>query len=345
MPDNSPGNINQSPSVVATSITERKKTPVSLTLCTLALAGVAGCWLIAGYFVQNLQPIYPNPTAIAYICIISLQIYFIFVSVPPAFPSHDDEIGGGEDLLISDVYTNRETAKIALYLFIPFGIAFSLIVKGLSLFPQSSYCGGMALQSGFALILILTGLAHETITRFKVCSVVLMTIAALLTLAEPALWKDIKWLDYASIGYILLISGIFLFALIWVLIARLTEHTSIQKPLIFAFIGLLWMLIGWVAFIPLHLFSIEPLNPFPPDPTVYWYILIIVLTGAIVPIYLLQWTLTRTSVLFVSVAIGAIIPLHGIAESIYRFEWNWVDFGASIISLAAIILVNYRYKA
>ena len=86
-----------------------------------------------------------------------------------------------------------------------------------------------------------------------------MTIAAFFTLAEPALWKNIQWIQYASIGYILLLSGIFLLALVWTLIARLTEHTSIQKPLIFAFIGLLWMLTGWTSFIPLHLFGIERL--------------------------------------------------------------------------------------
>ncbi len=362
MPDNSPGiidetniqnNLNNSNNILPrgtsssaslASSASTQKNPVSLTVCTLALVAAAGSWLIAGYFIQSLQPVYPCPTVLAYLSIIALQVYFVTVSVPPAFPDLDDTEAGREDLNVSDVYTNRETAKIALYLFLPFSIAMTLIIKGLALFPQSSYCGGMALMSVFALVFLLPGLAPETITRYKVSAVLLITAAALLTLAEPALWKDLQWIQYASIGYLLLIIGVVLLALVGTLIARLTEHTSIQKPLIFAFIGLFWMLVGWIGFIPLHLFGVERLVPFPPDATVYWHISLVVLLGSVLPVYLMQWALTRTSVLFMCVGLGAIVPLHGVSEAVYLMEWNWINFGASLVSIAGIILINIRFK-
>lgn len=328
----------QAPSILSTT-----KTPVSLTVCTLALVGAAGSWLIAGYFVQSLQQIYPSPTVMAYFSIASLQLYFVFISVPPPFPAIDDT-ESVVDHDVSDVYTNRETAKIALYLFLPLAAAFTLIIKGLTLFPQSSYCGGMALQSALALLLfVIPGVVEESLTRFKLAAVSLITVAGLLTVSEPALLDPAAWTGYASIGYLLLLAGILLLTLVWCLVARFCEHTNIQKPLIFAFIGLLWMLSGWTVFIPLHLFGVEPLQAFPPDARVYWYLLLICLLGACVPVYLIGWTLSRTSVLFVGVGLGAIVPLHWVSEAIYLRQWSWINFGAAVISIAGIVLINTRY--
>lgn len=340
---------------------EEQRDPVSLTVCTLAVAGAAGSWLVAGYFVQSLQQqqFYQNPTVLAYLAVVSLQVYFVLISVPPAFPSTIDEASAtasatataaaaaeAEAMQVSDVFTNRQTAKLALCLFVPFSVAYWLVMKGLTLFPQSAYCGGLALQGPFAMLFaLLPGLRSERVTRYKLGAAALVAVAALLTLAEPALWRGSTWIQYASIGYAMLVSGVGLLALVWCLVARLTEHTSIQLPLIFAFIGLLWMLVGWIGFIPLHVLGIEPLVAFPPDAAVYWHIGGVALLGAIVPVYLLQWALTRTSVVFVSVGLGAIVPLHWVSEAVYRVEWNWVKFGAAVVALGGLVLVNTRYKA
>ena len=66
--------------------------------------------------------------------------------------------------------------------------------------------------------------------------------------------------------------------------------------------------------------------------------------GTVIPFYVIQWVQSRTSLLFVLVLLGAIVPLHGIAESVYFLEWNWINFVASLLSVSAILLVNYRYK-
>jgi hypothetical protein len=48
--------------------------------------------------------------------------------------------------------------------------------------------------------------------------------------------------------------------------------------------------------------------------------------------------------LFVCVLLGAIIPLHGIAESVYFLEWNWINLLASLFSISAIFVMNYKFK-
>lgn len=87
------------------SLSEALKSPVNLTLCSVALILVAGLWLLAGYFIQALAPVYNSTSMLAYLSVTSLQIYFFFIPKRPNYPS---SLARNESDLGLDTYTNRE---------------------------------------------------------------------------------------------------------------------------------------------------------------------------------------------------------------------------------------------
>lgn len=217
-------------------------------------------------------------------------------------------------------------------------------MKGLSLFPQSSYCGSVGLLALFALIFLFMGMKTESVTRFKVVAIGLLSVSALITIFEPVMWDGVEIMSFFNYGLALSFAGVLLLALFFVILNHQLEHTHIHKPMLFAFMGLFCMLVMWAVFIPLHIYNVEALTFPPSKEEVYWYIIGIISLGIVLPFYLIQWVLSRTSVLFVCVLLGSIIPLHGIAESIYFLEWNWVNLVASLFSIASILAINYHYK-
>lgn len=171
-----------------------------------------------------------------------------------------------------------------------------------------------------------------------------MILSAAVTIFEPVMWDELDIMSFLNYGLMLSLAGVLLLALFFVILAHKLEHTHIYKPLLFGFVGLFCMLVMWIVFIPLHVYNVEPLAFPPAREEVYWYIIGIISLGVVIPFYLIQLVLTRTSVLFVCVLLGSIIPLHGIAESVYFLEWNWINLAASIFSFASILAVNYQYK-
>lgn len=212
------------------------------------------------------------------------------------------------------------------------------------MFPQSSYCGSVGLLAILSVIFMIMGMKTESITRYKMISIVLLTVSALLTIFEPIIWDGVDVYSFLNYGVGLSVAGVMLLALFFVILMHQIEHTQMHKPLLFAFIGLLGMLFMWLGFIPLHIFGLEVLRIPPPIDKIYWQILGVVVFGTTIPFYLIQWVLSKTSILFVCVLMGSIIPLHGIVESVYFLEVNWVNLVASILSVAAIFTINYKYK-
>lgn len=98
------------------SSSERLKSPVNLTLCSVLLILVSGLWLVAGYFVQTVTVIYDSPSFLAYLSIISLQIYFLFIPRRPQFPKRrpDGSLIVNESDLTYDTYSNREVKKLKI---------------------------------------------------------------------------------------------------------------------------------------------------------------------------------------------------------------------------------------
>lgn len=225
-----------------------------------------------------------------------------------------------------------------------FTLSVGLIIKGITMFPQSSYCGSIGLLAILAVIFMAIGMRTESITRYKMISVGLLTISALVTIFEPVLWDSVDIYSFLNYGVGMALAGVMLLALFFVLLIHQIEHTQIHKPLLFAFIGLLAMLVMWLGFIPLHIFGLEMVSIPPPIDDVYWYILGVVAFGTTIPFYLIQWVITRTSLLFVCVLLGSIIPLYGIVESVYFLEFNWVNLFASLLSVAAVFTINYKFK-
>lgn len=223
-------------------------------------------------------------------------------------------------------------------------MSIGLIIKGLSLFPQSSYCGSIGLIGILALLFMIMGLKTESITRYKLFAIILLTISAFLTIFEPVFWDKIDFGSFLNYGLALSVAGVLLLALFFVILCHKIEHTHIYKSMLFGFIGLFCMLVMWLVFIPLHIYNFEFLRFPPPKEEIYWYIIGIIALGTVIPFYLIQWVLTKTSLLFVCVLLGAIIPLHGMAEAVYFLEWNWINLLASLFSVAAIISINYKYK-
>ena len=184
----------------------------------------------------------------------------------------------------------------------------------------------------------------ESITRYKLIAIFLLTISATITILEPVLWDKIDFESFLNYGLVFSIVGVLLLALFFVILSHKLEHTHIHKPMLFGFIGLFCMLVMWSVFIPLQIYSLESLKIPPPKEEIYWYIVGIITLGTVIPFYLIQWVLSRTSLLFVCVLLGSIIPLHGIAEAVYLLEWNWINFLASLFSVAAIFVINYKFK-
>lgn len=92
------------------SISERHKSPINLTICTLIMCFAAGFWLVAGYLVQDLSPVYDYPAMLTYISITSLQIYFFLIPHRPLYPKRRED---GSSVVVEtdlgfDTYTNRE---------------------------------------------------------------------------------------------------------------------------------------------------------------------------------------------------------------------------------------------
>lgn len=212
------------------------------------------------------------------------------------------------------------------------------------MFPHGSYSGSIGLLAVSALAFLMMGMKTESVTRYKLISVGLLTIAAIITMLEPVLWDNLEIASFFDYGLAFSIAGVLLLALFIVILTHQVEHTHIHKPMLFGFMGLFCMLIMWISFIPLHLFKWEILVMVPPKEDVYCSILGIIILGTVIPFYLLQWVLTRTSVIFVCVLLGSIIPLYSISESIYLLEFNWYNLIASFFSVAAIITINYRFK-
>lgn len=97
--------------VISSSITPVDKT-TNLIICSLIICLVAGLWLLAGHFVQELVPVYNAPAMLTYLSVISLQFYFLLIPKKRKFPARrgEDETGiiGDESDLALDTYTNRE---------------------------------------------------------------------------------------------------------------------------------------------------------------------------------------------------------------------------------------------
>ena len=83
-----------------------------LLICSLAICLVAGLWLLAGYFIQELVPIYNAPAMLTYLSVISLQFYFLLIPKKLKFPNrrgaNEEGFIGDEGDLALDTYTNRE---------------------------------------------------------------------------------------------------------------------------------------------------------------------------------------------------------------------------------------------
>ena len=82
----------------------------------------------------------------------------------------------------------------------------------------------------FAVIFMLIGMKTEPITRYKLISVGLLTISALLTVLEPVLWDGIDIYSFLNYGVGLALAGVMLLALFFVLLTHQIEHTQIYKP-------------------------------------------------------------------------------------------------------------------
>ena len=191
---------------------------------------------------------------------------------------------------------------------------------------------------------MLMGMKTESITRYKIFAIFLLAVSALITIFEPVVWDKIDFESFLNYGIALSVAGVLLLALFFVILCHEIEHSHIHKPMLFGFIGLFCMLIMWLVFIPLHIYNFEVLRFPPPKEEVYWYILGIIALGTVIHFYIFTWVLTKTSLLFVCVLLGSIIPLQGIAEAVYFLEWNWINLLASLFSVAAIVSINYRYK-
>lgn len=189
------------------------------------------------------------------------------------------------------------------------------------------------------------GLKTESITRWKLASIGLITVSSMITIVEPNLTDLFDLKIFIDSAFIITVLGVLLLSLFFTSMARLTEHSGIQKPLIFAFIGLFCMITLWVCFIPFQMYGIEKLAFPPSKEEVYWHILGVIVFGCVIPMYLMQWVMNRTSVLYITVLLGSFtIPLHGISEAVQKTQWNWFDLISSIFSAISIFFINFKYK-
>lgn len=89
--------------------------------------------------------------------------------------------------------------------------------------------------------------------------------------------------------------------------------TGLNRPILFAFIGLFTMLFCWPVFFYLHASKQERLE-LPPNALVYIFLILKTLLGSVIPSYLWNVTFALTSPLYIAVGTSLTIPLNLVAD-------------------------------
>lgn len=111
-------NISRFNAVITSTPSPSSDKTTTLIICSLAICLVAGLWLLAGYFIQELVPVYNAPALLTYLSVASLQFYFILIPKKTKLPTRRGAEEGGisgvighESDLSLDTYTNREVKQ------------------------------------------------------------------------------------------------------------------------------------------------------------------------------------------------------------------------------------------
>lgn len=117
---------------------------------------------------------------------------------------------------------------------------------------------------------------------------------------------------------------------------------GLNRPILFAFIGLFTMLFCWPVLLYLHLSKQERLE-LPTSGLVYLFLFLKVILGAVIPTYLWNVTFALTSPLYIAVGTSLSIPLNLVADYLMGNPVTWSSaIGAAFVT-AGCFIMNLAY--
>jgi hypothetical protein len=240
---------------------------------------------------------------------------------------------------------------MALYLFPVLAGAVYLMIYGFQRVPATSYTSLFALGALFATVVAAAmgrldlGLSGNGAGRpWHATALVLTLLAGTAMFSGPLLQGNIDLDSAFLVNHGLVLAGSALFSVFWMVLARQCEHTDIQYPLVLAFIGMYTMLTGWIVLVALYATGTELVAFPPPQAAAYSAIILIIFLAVLLPLYMIQAIVQKTSVLYALVGFGAsLLPIYSAARSLVALEFNAVSLFASVLAFSALVAINVRF--
>jgi solute carrier family 35 protein F5 len=144
-------------------------------------------------------------------------------------------------------------------------------------------------------------------------------------------------------GNLLSLFGALCYANFLVFLQKQTVGRSgLNRPLLFAFIGLFTMIFCWPVFIYLHKSGQERLE-LPKTGMVYLFLGLKIVLGSVIPTYLWNVTFALTSPLYIAVGTSLCIPLNLVADWVMGNGVSWSGaIGAAFVT-AGCFIMNLAY--
>lgn len=140
-------------------------------------------------------------------------------------------------------------------------------------------------------------------------------------------------------GNLLSLLGAVCYASFLVLLQKQTvNRNGLNRPLLFAFIGLFTMIFCWPVLLYLQLSGNEKLE-LPPKAIIYVFLVLKTVLGSIIPTYLWNVTFALTSPLYIAVGTSLTIPLNCVADYFMGNKLSWTStIGAFFVSIGCLIM-------
>ena len=183
----------------------------------------------------------------------------------------------------------------------------------------------------------------ERFSLLKGAAVVTTFVGVVVNSLPSVQGKSAGGLSSQTWGNLLSLFGALCYANFLVFLQKQTVGRSgLNRPLLFAFIGLFTMMFCWPVFIYLHLSGQERLE-LPKSGLVYLFLALKIVLGSVIPTYLWNVTFALTSPLYIAVGTSLCIPLNLVADWMMGNGVSWSGaIGAAFVT-AGCFIMNLAY--
>lgn len=324
----------------------------------LATVLVTVLWISSAFLTKTILKDFNKPFFLTYLCLISFQLYYVFLLVRdpldsrpgPAGPARGAPPGTGRPRTPvvpsrSPVFVGQPAGRL------PPATLQDMARYGAVLFPlycAAEYLINLSYQSTavssatiisstnglFLLVLgVLFGIDRATLCK-ALCAGLTLGGAAVLVLGELVLGSA------RLRGNVMALASAGLHAAYAVGLHRLsTDPARVSIPLLFAVVGTCTMVCAWPLFILLHVTGVEPFV-WPTDLASWASILVNVLLGSVLPSYLWNVAFLLSGPLVVAVGMSFAVPATVALEYANSGALRWPTCAAGCLVLAGLLLIN-----